>query len=344
MARHSTRPTLENVAARAGVSRALVSLVIRGVAGQASAQTRERVLQAAAELGYRPDAQARLLARKRSRLLGVVYNIRDAFHAELVDGLYAAADGAGYELVLSGLTPSRDDRRAVETILDFRCEALILLAPESPSPSVAGELPVVVVGWRVRNPSVDVIRTSDDHGLRQAIDHLVGLGHRDVIYLDGGSGPVSTARRRGYRNAMRRHGLGEFVRIMPGGHTEEAGATAARLLLEQGPLPSAVVTFNDDSAVGMLDFFVRAGVSVPNDVSIVGYDDSWVSRLSSINLTTVGQDAVRMAALAVTTAIARLNGEAAPEREIVLPPYLVVRGTTAAASERAVPLRRARAR
>jgi len=344
VARRSTRPTLEDVAARAGVSRALVSLVIRGVAGQASAQTRERVLQAAAELGYRPDAQARLLARNRSQLLGVVYNVRHAFHAELVDRLYAAAEDAEYELVLSGLTPCRDDRRAVETILDFRCEALILLGPETPAPSLAGRLPVVVVGWRVRDSSVDVIRTSDDQGLRQAIDHLVGLGHREIVHVDGGDGPVSAARRRGYRTAMRRHGLGELVRIIPGGHTEEAGATAARLLLDGGSLPSAVVTFNDDTALGRLDSFIRAGVVVPDDVSIVGYDDSWVSRLSCINLTTVGQDADRMAALAVERAIARLNGQAAPEREIVLSPYLVVRGTTAAPAHRAVPLRRARAR
>jgi DNA-binding LacI/PurR family transcriptional regulator len=105
-----------------------------------------------------------------------------------------------------------------------------------------------------------------------------------------------------------------------------------------------VVTFNDDSALGMLDAFIRAGVAVPDDLSIVGYDDSWVSRLSCINLTTVGQDADRMAALAVDRAIARLDGQAAREREIVLPPYLVVRGTTAAPSRRAVPLRRARAR
>src|SRR5205814_8577245 len=91
VARPSKRPTLEDVAARAGVSRALVSLVIRAVPG-ASAQTRDRVLQAAAEIGYRPDARARLLARNRSRLLGVVYDVRHAFHAELVDGLYAAAE------------------------------------------------------------------------------------------------------------------------------------------------------------------------------------------------------------------------------------------------------------
>src|SRR5262249_27853529 len=187
MAAASRRPTVEDVAARAGVSRALVSLVIREAPG-ASAETRARVLRAAAELGYRPDARARLLARNRSQLLGVVFDVRSAFHAELLDGLYGAAQPAGYELVLSGLTPSRSDERALETILDFRCDALILLIPETPVTSLAGRLAVVVVGWRVQEPTVDVVRTADDQGLRQAVEHLVELGHRDIVFSDGGPG------------------------------------------------------------------------------------------------------------------------------------------------------------
>jgi DNA-binding LacI/PurR family transcriptional regulator len=341
--RANKRPTLQDVASLAGVSRALVSLVIRAAPG-ASAETRERVLKAAAEIGYRPDARARLLARNRSRLLGVVYSVRHAFHAELVDGLYAAAERAGYELVLSGLTPSRDDTRALETILDFRCEALILLGPETPAPSLAGRLPVVAVGWRVRRPSVDVVRTADDQGLRQAVGHLVELGHREIIYIDGGPGPVSAARRRGYLSAMRRHGLGERGRIIPGGQTEESGATAARLLLGDASLPTAIIAYNDDSALGLFDAFIRAGVAIPDDVSVVGYDDSWLSRLSNINLTTVGQNAQQMASLAVDRAIARAEGHAVADREIVLAPYLVVRGTSAAPAKRVVPLRRAKIR
>jgi len=168
----------------------------------------------------------------------------------------------------------------------------------------------------------------------------VGLGHQEIIHIDGGPGPVSAARRRGYRTAMRRHGLGEWVRIIPGGQTEEAGATAARLLLAEGSLPTAIIAYNDDSALGLFDSFIRASVAVPDDVSIVGYDNSWLSRLSNINLTTVGQDAQHMANLAVDRAIARVEGHVA-DGEIVLPPYLLVRGTTAAPANRAVPLRRA---
>jgi DNA-binding LacI/PurR family transcriptional regulator len=335
-ARPGRRPTLDDVAARAGVSRTLASLIIRGIPGP-SATTGERVLRVAKELGYRPDTRARLLARQHSRLLGVVFGMQHAFHAEVVDGLYAAAEAAGYELVLSGLTPSRDPRRAVETLLDYRCEALILLGPEDHAAwiaELAERVPVLVVGYRVKQASVDIVRTADHEGVGQAVDHLVALGHWDIVHVDGGPGLVPSDRRRGYRSAMRRHGLGEHARVVPGGKTEEAGALAATLL-RGGALPTAVLAYNDDSALGLIDAFIRAGVTVPGDVSVVGYDDSWLSRLPHVSLTTVGQDAHRMASLAVERALARLSGEQIPGGDLVLPPHLVVRGTTAPARDEA---------
>jgi DNA-binding LacI/PurR family transcriptional regulator len=128
---------------------------------------------------------------------------------------------------------------------------------------------------------------------------------------------------------MRRHGLAGHVRIIAGGLTEESGSAAAQVLRESpGSLPTAIVAFNDRCAVGLLDAFIRAGVAVPADVSIVGYDDDRLSRLPHISLTTVRQDASRMAKLAVDTVIARLEGNETGGREVVIPPQLVIRGTT----------------
>jgi DNA-binding LacI/PurR family transcriptional regulator len=328
--RSPRRPTLEDVAARAQVSRALVSIVMRGVPG-ASAATRERVMKAAAEIGYRPDARARLLASGQSRLLGAVIGVAGRFHLELLDGLYVAAEKAGYDLILSALTPSRDERRAVETLLDFRCEAVILLGPATGgAPVLADRLPVAVLGWQVENPSVDVVRTSDDEGMRLAVDHLVDLGHRRILHVDGGDGPVSAARERGYRSAMRRHGLDEQVRVARGGINQEDGATAARRMLDEGLLPSAVVAYNDDVAAGLLESLSMAGLEVPADVSIVGWDDSSLARLPHLALTTVHQDAAEMTRLAVERCVARLNGDPVTARDLVLSPRLVVRGSTAA--------------
>ena len=329
--RGAKRPTLEDVAARAGVSRALVSIVIRGVPG-ASAETRERVLKAAEELGYRPDTRARLLARSSSQLLGVTFNVQHTFHTDLIEGIYAAADRSDYEVVLSALTPRRDEPRAVETLLGYRCDALIMLGPESPAAlleELGRRLPVIAVGRRLREPSIDLVHTDEEAGMRQAVDHLVKLGHQDIVHIDGGRSPKATDRRRAYRAAMRQHGLGDRVHIVPGGQTAESGATAARLLLDEGAPPTAMIAYDDDGAAGVLDSFLRAGISVPRDVSVIGFDDSRLSRLSHVNLTTVGQDAGRMASLAVERAVARLSGDEIADRELVIPPHLVVRGTTA---------------
>jgi DNA-binding LacI/PurR family transcriptional regulator len=330
MSSPARRPTLADVAARAGVSTALVSIVMRGVPG-ASDATRERVRRVAEELGYRPDLRARLLRSARSRLLGVVFAVDSDFHGDLVGGLYAAAERAGYELALSAVTPGRDEVRAVDGLLQDRCEALVLLGPQS-SPArlaeLAAAMPVVVVARQVRAAAVDVVRTADRVGVHEAVEHLVALGHQRIAHVDGGRAPGAAERRRGFREAVSRHGLGE-VQVLAGGPGEEDGARAARRLLAGDRLPTAVAAFNDRSAVGLLDVLSRAGVPVPGAVSVVGYDDSRLARLSSVDLTTVAQDAGLMTTLAVGRAIDRLDGGPSSARQQVVPPRLVVRSSTA---------------
>jgi DNA-binding LacI/PurR family transcriptional regulator len=324
------RPRLEDVAARVGMSPASVSMVLTGAPGP-SAATRERVLEAAAELGYRPDRTASLLARRRTHLVGVMMDVRNAFHAELVEDIHEAAEQQGYDVVLSTVTRTRDERRAIETLVDFRCEALVLLGPVVPAShlsALAEQLPVVVIGRRVAAAEVDVVRSADHQGVGQAVDHLAGLGHRAIVFIDGGRGPTASDRRRGYRTAMRRHRLGDHIRVIPGDHTEAAGTRAARTLLGDGRLPSAVMASNDRCALGFLDALNRAGVEVPGAISLVGYDDSTLSRLAHVNLTTVSQEARRQAGHAVAAAVERLDGGRTAQREVVLTPHLVVRGTT----------------
>ncbi|MPY62137.1 LacI family DNA-binding transcriptional regulator [Streptomyces spongiae] len=325
------RPRLEDVAARVGVSTASVSLVLRGVPGP-SERTRQRVLAAAAELGYQADRTASLLASRRTRLLGVMVDIHSPFHAELVEHLHTAAEQVGYDLVLSTQTRTRDEHTAVETLLAFRSEALILLGPTAPADTLAaldGKAPVIVVGRRIADAKLDVVRTADDEGVGQIVDHLVERGHRAIAYIDGGKGVIATDRRRGYRTAMRRHGLDAHIRVLHGDHTEAAGERAARHLLDGADLPTAVVAFNDQSAIGVLAALSRAGVDVPGEVSVAGYDDDTLSRLSCFNLTTVSQGAEEQARYAVSAAVERLDQDRTEPREVVLTPHLVVRGTVA---------------
>jgi DNA-binding LacI/PurR family transcriptional regulator len=323
------RPRLEDVAARVGVSTASVSLVLRGVAGP-SAETREKVLAAAAELGYRADRTASLLARRRRHLLGVMLDVLNPFHAELVEEIQVEAAKAGYEVVLATLTRDRDEERAIETLLDFRCEALILLGTDASAErldELAGQAPCIVVGRTAGRAAVDAVRSADDVGVDAALDHLIGLGHRRIAFVDGGSGEVATARRRGYRRAMRRAGLEPLV--LRGDHTEAGGIRAGRRLASADERPTAVVASNDRLAVGLMDAFLRSGIAVPGAVSIVGYDDSTLARLAHIDLTSVNQDAPAQARNAVLAAVTRLDGGRTTREEMVLVPHLVVRGSTA---------------
>lgn len=330
MAPAPTAPTMRDVAAAAGVSKALVSIVFRGAPG-ASDETRARVFAAAEQLGYRTNRTASLLALRRTKHLGLTMSVRNAFHAELVEGLQAAADEAGYALVLSTVTAGHDEQRAVETLLEFRCEALILLGSDLPKAALAAlaaARPVVVVGRRLALESVEVVRTADDRGLEAVVDHLVGLGHREIVHVDGGRGTIAADRRRGYVRAMRRHGLSAATRVLTGGSEEGDGRRAAEELL-RGPLPTAVAAFNDHCALGVLDGLTRTGIAVPGAVSVTGYDNSLVAQLAAVDLTSVSQEAAVQAQWAVQAAVERLEGARSHPEQVVLQPRLVTRGSSA---------------
>ncbi|GAB2764633.1 LacI family DNA-binding transcriptional regulator [Terrabacter koreensis] len=322
-----SRPRLDDVASAAGVSTASVSLVLRGRPGPSEA-TREAVLRAASQLGYRPDRTASLLARRRTQLLGVTMDVSSPFHAELLEDLQAAADERGYDLVVSPLTRTRDERRAVEMLLDFRCEALLLLGPTSSETALA-ELArdhhVVALGRRVDVPGVDVVRAADDVGVGLAVEHLAALGHASAAFVDGPRGAIATLRRQGFRTATRRLGVTAYV--VGGGATEEAGRAAVAEL----PDATGLVCFNDRAALGVLAGLRAQGRDVPGDVSVVGYDDSPVARLATIDLTSVSQATEPMAVAAVQAATQRLDEGRDEAVDIVLEPHLEVRSTTGAA-------------
>jgi len=324
------RPTLADVAAAAGVSVPLVSIVMRDVPG-ASASTRERVRQIATDLGYRPDQRARLLRQQRSRLLGVTFEVEHAFHGDLVEGIYAAAEPAGYDVVLSAVTPGRPEARAIDDILGDRCEAAILLGPRSSTRSLvtlSASLPVVVVARNIKSGAVDCVRTDDVAGMASAVGHLTSLGHRRIAYLDGGSTPGAPERLRALNTAATAHGLGSKVLVLPAGPGEDDGAAAAHQLLTRRSGVTAIIAFNDRCALGALDTLMRAGISVPQNMSVVGYDNSRIARISYINLTTVAQNPHLLTRLAVQRAIARLENQSPDPRDQLVAAELVVRTTT----------------
>lgn len=324
------RPTMGDVATTAGVSRALVSIVMRDAPG-ASEATRDRIRRIAREMGYVPDERARKLRQKSSRQIGVAFELQHAFHGDVVEQLYLSAEVHGYDLALSAVAPTRDELAAVESLIRERCEALIILSLQPTAEhlkALSRTVPVVSVARRLSDPMIGVVRGDDRAGMRIAVEYLVGLGHTRIAHIDGGKAPGAADRRASYRSSMKRWGLAEFIDVIPGGPTEEDGAHGMEELLQQREPPTAVSGFNDRCAAGALEYATREGLRVPLDVSIIGYDDSRLARRPQVQLTTISQDTHAQAEQAMLLALERLRGE--NPREVVVQPHLVVRSTTAA--------------
>lgn len=326
-------PTMEDVAARAGVSRSLVSLVMQGSPG-VSPHRREAVLRAAAELGYRPNAHARNLARRTTRTVGVLLSdLHNPFFAEVYDGIESAASEAGFKLLANtgGQRPA-GEREAVGTLLELRVDGIILAGARLPSSDIvaaAREVPVALVTRVVRDRSVDWVTSDDAHGAELALEHLAALGHRRIVHVDGGRGAGAAARRNGYRRAMARLGLADHARVVHGDFTEVSGVAAAREIVKgPEPLPTAVFAANDLCAAGVLSELDDLGLAVPDDVSVVGYDNTALAGLHTIDLTTIDQPRLAMGRQAMRAVLDRIEDRGREPLRSVLPPSLVARSTS----------------
>ena len=314
-------PTMEDVARAAGVSRALVSLVMREQPNVSPAR-RARVLEAAARLGYRPNAMARGLASASTRTVGVLLDdLRNPFFAEIAGGVEELASELGYQLLLgTGGRLVRRERSALAALLEYRVDGLILVSPRMPARRHRGR----------RGRGAARARRAHGAGRRRrqrahrrattapqlVLDHLLGLGHERIAHVDGGRAPGGPQRRSAYLRGMRTRRLGRHARVIGGDFTEDAGTAAARELLAGGELPTAVFAANDIVAAGLLGGLERAGVAVPAEVSIVGYDNTSIAHLAHVSLTTIDQPRIEMGRLALQLLLDRRENR----REKLRPP------------------------
>lgn len=326
--------TILDVAARAGVSKSVVSLVLRGT-GYVSAAKRVAVGQAVLELGYRPNAAARALSESRSRTVGVVLNdMRNPWFVSAVEGLSTRLTEQGMVMLMGDFRlDSRSGESLLRTFLEMNVEGLVLVGtmPESPSLAAAVDLVPTVVLGAPSGPgtNVTIVTNDDDAGARLAVEHLIALGHRSIAHVGAGRTTVGAARRRGYEQAMAAAGLAEFIRIAPGDLTEEAGYRAGIELLSGPGRPSAIFAVNDMAAVGVMSAAEECGLAVPADLSVAGYDNTPLARLRRISLTSVDNASYAAGRRAAELLLARLVPGSAPANEL-LPPVLESRGSTAA--------------
>jgi LacI family transcriptional regulator len=322
---------MRDVARRAGVSQPLVSLVMGGNrSARVALATRERVLQAARELGYRPNVVAQALVLRRSYAIGIIIpDLRNLFFADVVGGAERVAAEQGYAVLLCDAMEVPADRH-VEALRARQIDGIIIDAVGAASlgDGALDDLNVVLI----EQPSdrMHGVASDAEAAGRLAAEHLLGLGHRRIGFL----GPASDVwafrmRERGFLQGLRAAGLpiasGDLRRASP---TVQGGRTAMKELLALPARPSAVFCANDLMAFGALKACARAGVIVPEQLSIVGCDDVETAQLVTPELTTVAVPAREMGARAARLLLRILDGEEVrPAR--LLPVRLVQRGTTA---------------
>jgi LacI family transcriptional regulator len=337
------RATIRDVASRAGVSHQTVSRVINA-STSVSARTRERVLGAIDELGYVPSSIARGLSSNRTHSLGLVTDdISDFFFGHMVAGAEAEARRRGYFLMIASVERGDDERGYLRLMLERRVEGLILARPSVPlnrEHLVAvrrARVPLVLVGSS-RVPGVVIADTDNRRGGYDATRHLLELGHRRIATIVGPPGWQSAvARREGFRQAIREVGVEADVTLEEEADDWgiDAGEAAAARLLARGFAFTALFAHSDLIALGAIARLRQAGLRVPEDVSVVGFDDLPVAAVVDPPLTTVHQPMQEVGAFAAGLLLDQL-GRPRPARGRVhlLPTALVERASTRAAATR----------
>jgi DNA-binding LacI/PurR family transcriptional regulator len=337
--RLSRIPTMQDIARASGVSQSTVSRVLTGAPTVVpiNPATRERVLEVARQMRYRPNPLARGLRGARTMLLGVIVReITDPFFAGAVDAISSEANRRGYNVVLGHAHGKTDEAIALRAVLETRhCDAILLLGDTSDQPRLLGDLRdtnITVVGlWQGSTPVPGIPTVSVDNraGVDALMGHLIGLGHRRLAFIGGGFGEGLLLGDIGERRAAFLELMAAADLPVPDDYVCEiknnlsGGASAFESLMRLPVPPTAILASTDLLAIGAIHAAGRMGLTVPGDVSIVGFDDMPMAEYTNPALTTVRQPMAEMAAVGVGAAIDNAGAQDAPVVKLLLPSLIV---------------------
>ena len=329
-ARPRAHTTIRDVARTASVSVATVSRALNGHSN-VRAHVREHVRSVATALGYVPHTGARSLSLARTNAIGVMLpDLHGEFYSEALRGIDGEASSRGLQLLLSNM---HADQRGAETLrfMRGRVDALIIMAPDiEPEKLLAhlpANLPIALISCPDLPADYPQFRVDNVSAAMAMVNHLVAMGHRRIVHLSGPRGNRDAEERiAGYRTAMERHGLSPC--ILTGKFDEESGTAAAVELSRESERPDALFAANDMMAIGALVAFQRAGLAVPGDIAVAGFDDIPLARLVTPALTTMRVGIAEIGADAVACVAAILAGkqDTAIRREV---PQIILRASTA---------------
>jgi DNA-binding LacI/PurR family transcriptional regulator len=349
--------TSHDVANAAGVSQATVSLVLNGARGniRVSSMTRDRVLAAAAALGYAPNQAARNLRRRSTKVITLILPTLDnPYFAEVVVAAQTAARARGFTIQVS---PARDEQAELEALATLRGSGTDGFVASGRSGAVIDEIRELVarglkaVVLQDHSPDTDIpsVRVDLEAGGYLATMHLISLGHRRIAHI-ADELPYSNRPREdrfdGYRRALAEAGIPYQPALLATGHNSFAGAAAATesLFRSCGEPPTAIFAYNDQMAIGVVHTLTGRGLRVPDDVALVGFDGIAIGKFVSPELTTIDHPREELGRRAIETLLDLIEGKRPARRELVLPVGLVVRQSCGAASHASATIQRTRDR
>lgn len=313
--------TMLDVAKRAGVSKATVSRVLTGN-NYVRQTTKDRVFKAIEEMGYRPNLLARQLATNKSQSIGLVvtntlYN--GPYFNELLFQTATMTEQHGRQLILAdGKHSAEEERQAIEFLLDLRCDAVIIYPRFLSIAALESiieqhEQPIMVVNRKLNHHEENGICANHQLHCFDAVTYLIDQGHRDIAFILGASGsPTGESRLAGYRQALAAQGIAvNDARLVEGDWTPESGYAAVKTLYQRGVTFSALVASNDDMAIGAAKAFREKGITIPDDVSLLGFDDLPMASWSHPPLTTVHVPVAEMIKCTLEKLLCMLDGKTA---------------------------------
>jgi DNA-binding LacI/PurR family transcriptional regulator len=331
---------MKQVGELVGVSQSTVSRVLSGAPSlvPVAVETRERILKLVADLGYTPNPVARALRSARTGLIGlIVRDINDPFFAEAIAALTAEAHLHEYRIVLGHVESSARKAIALREILVMgHCEGAILLGDLRDQgalwvESARRSIPLVGLWQGARAPHIPVVNVDNREGIRLAVEHVVSLGHRRIAFLQGGRSGDGIERREAFVNCLAEQALPvaeQYLQVVD--NTYAASMAAAQALLAQPQRPTAIVCSTDVAAIGALKAASMAGVRVPQDLSIAGFDDIPLAEFTVPSLTTLHQPLGQLSQLAIKQLLELVSQPEQPPEVTMIAPTLVVRDSTAA--------------
>jgi LacI family transcriptional regulator, galactose operon repressor len=332
----SRQPTQRDVARRAGVSQATVSLVLSGAAPAISAETLERVSKAARELGYVPNRAAQALRTSRTMMVAcIVPDITNPFYPALVRGIQSVAEALKYDVLTVNTDGSPErERHFLEWFRQGRVDGVIgaffTLAARDFKPLVDAGVAVVRIESSRKHGgdiAVDDIYVDSRAAAYCATSYLIKRGHERIAMVAGRGGPQAV-RVEGYCDALAEAGVEPHI-VIDDAFSEVGGSRAAEAILASDKRPSAIFAANDLMAIGVMKALVERGVAIPDDIAVVGFDDIPVARLVTPQLTTVAQFQDRIGARAAEILLARLEGRAPPTGTAEEMPFSLVERASA---------------